>query len=135
MIDYRIEDKIGVITLNRPERRNAQTPAFLAELNDAWMSATDDDEVAVIVLRAEGPHFSSGHDLDVPDDPAKGIATQRGIENYYRFEYKTYFQYTRAWRAIPKPSIAAVQGACIAAGLMLAWPCDVIVAADNAYFS
>jgi enoyl-CoA hydratase len=135
MIDYRVDDKVGVITLNRPEQRNAQSPAFLRQLNDAWMQAASDRAVVVIVLRAEGPHFSAGHDLDARDDPAKGLATQRGIENYYDFEYRTYFGYTRSWRAIPKPSIAAVQGACVAAGLMLAWPCDLIVAAENAYFS
>ena len=58
-----------------------------------------------------------------------------GFEGLYDFERIHYLGYARKWRDVPKPSIAAVQGACIAAGLMLCWPCDLIIAADNAYFS
>jgi enoyl-CoA hydratase len=56
-------------------------------------------------------------------------------ESYYDWETRGYLEYARRWRDIPKPTIAAVQGKCIAAGLMLCWPCDLIVAADNAQFS
>ena len=56
-------------------------------------------------------------------------------EGHYDWETRGYFHYAKRWRDIPKPSIAAVQGKCIAAGLMLCWPCDLIVAADNAEFS
>lgn len=135
MIEYKVEGRIARITLARAERRNAQTPQLLRELDAAWSEAARDKEVVVIVLDAEGPHFSAGHDMKNRDDPAKGLETQRGIENFYAFEYETYFGYTKRWRDIPKPSIAAVQGACVAAGLMLAWPCDLIVAAEDAYFS
>lgn len=57
------------------------------------------------------------------------------IDQYYDFEFRGYFRYASSWRDIPKPSIAAVQGKCIGAGLMLCWPCDLIVAAQNASFS
>jgi enoyl-CoA hydratase len=56
-------------------------------------------------------------------------------EDYYDWETRGYLEYAKRWRDIPKPTIAAVQGKCIAAGLMLCWPCDLIVAADNAQFS
>jgi enoyl-CoA hydratase len=53
----------------------------------------------------------------------------------YRWELKHYLGYSKKWRDLPKPTIAAVQGACIAGGLMLAWPCDLIIAASDARFS
>jgi enoyl-CoA hydratase len=53
----------------------------------------------------------------------------------YDWEKRHYLHYAKSWREVPKPSIAAVQGKCIAAGLMLCWPCDLIVAADDAQFS
>jgi enoyl-CoA hydratase len=60
---------------------------------------------------------------------------QLEVTSYYDWETRGYLAYARRWRDVPKPSIAAVQGKCIAAGLMLCWPCDLIVAADNAQFS
>lgn len=130
-IDYEVAEKIATITLNRPEAANAQNPELLDELDAAWMRAADDDEVAVIVLRANGKHFSAGHDLKgggpVPDKIT--------LEFIYKHECKRYLEYTLRWRNVPKPSIAAVQGRCISGGLMLCWPCDLIIAADDAQFS
>ena len=60
---------------------------------------------------------------------------ERGLQAIYEWEAIHYLGYSRQWRDVPKPSIAAVQGQCIAGGLMLCWPCDLIVAADNAKFS
>ena len=60
---YRTEGAVGVITLNRPEKRNAQNLDLLYQVNDAFDQAANDDDVTVVVLRAEGPDFSSGHDL------------------------------------------------------------------------
>jgi hypothetical protein len=59
--------KIARIILNRPERRNAQDTELLYALNDAFDRAAHDEEIAVIVLAANGPHFSAGHDLREPD--------------------------------------------------------------------
>ncbi len=139
---YETADAVATITLNRPDRRNAQNQPLLEELNEAWERAAADDDVRVILLRAEGPHFSAGHDMSpeaTQSNPAfkkisDSIAT-RGTLELYSWEAKHYFGFSRRWREIPKPSIAAVQGACIAGGLLLAWPCDLIVAADNARFS
>ncbi|WP_019927847.1 enoyl-CoA hydratase [Nocardia sp. BMG111209] len=130
-IDYAVADKIATITLNRPEAANAQNAALLDELDAAWVRAADDPEVAVIVLRAEGKHFSAGHDLrgggPVPDK----ITLELIVAN----ESRRYLEYSLRWRNIPKPSIAAVQGRCISGGLLLCWPCDLIIAAEDAQFS
>jgi enoyl-CoA hydratase len=140
-IQYETSDRVATITLNRPEQRNAQNQQLLEELNAAWEAAAQDDEVGVILLRANGPHFSAGHDMtalsksDEERQKMRDSLQARGSLGIYTWESKYYFGYSRRWREIPKPSIAAVQGACIAGGLLLAWPCDLIIAADNARFS
>ena len=130
-IDYEVRDRIATITLNRPEAANAQNPELLDELDAAWTRAAEDNEVSVIVLRANGKHFSAGHDLrgggPVPDKIT--------LEFIIQHEAKRYLEYTLRWRNVPKPSIAAVQGRCISGGLLLCWPCDLIIAADDAQFS
>lgn len=138
---YDVADGVATITLNRPDRRNAQHQPLLLELNDAWEAAAEDDDVRVILLRAEGPHFSAGHDTSGAGVAASGMSKigstipDTGMLELYKWEAKHYMGFSRRWREIPKPSIAAVQGACIAGGLLLAWPCDLIIAADNARFS
>jgi enoyl-CoA hydratase/carnithine racemase len=130
-IRYEVSDHIATITLDRPEVFNAQNMALLDELDAAWTKAATDDDVRVILLRAEGKHFSSGHDLK-DRWPEPGALT---LEWIYQAESRRYLEYTLRWRNVPKPSIAAVQGLCIAGGLMLCWPCDLIVAAEDARFS
>lgn len=129
------DGKIAVITLNRPAKRNAQDRELLNLLDHYWSEAAEDNSIHVLVLRANGPHFSAGHDLKpdeanqtLPDFKSEGMATM------YRNEQRYFLGYCMKWRNFPKPSIAAVQGSCIAAGLMLCWPCDLIVAADDARF-
>jgi enoyl-CoA hydratase len=131
-IRYEVAEKIATITLNRPEAANAQNAQLLEELDAAWTRAADDDEVAVIVLRGEGKHFSSGHDLKGSGVKIEGKVT---LEQVYRHEARRYLEFSLRWRNVPKPSIAAVQGRCIAGGLLLCWPCDLIVAAEDALFS
>lgn len=135
---------IARIVLNRPDTRNAQDTRLLYELNDAFNKAAYDDEVKVIILAANGPHFSSGHDLRERDASAvmKEFPTVgtwcgfecAGAEAQMAREKEIYIGFSERWRNIPKPTIAEVQGKCIAGGLMLVWPCDIIVAADDAAF-
>ncbi|HEX5585795.1 MAG TPA: enoyl-CoA hydratase-related protein, partial [Acidimicrobiia bacterium] len=139
-IQYEVIDHVGVITLDRPEKANAQHRPLLVELNDSFERAVADDDVNVVLLQANGRHFSAGHDLGgaPPRDDAKaGDAPPRPytMVDTYTNEAEYFLGYSLAWRNIPKPSIAAVQGKCVAAGLMLCWPCDLIIAADNAEFS
>ncbi|MDT5112594.1 MAG: enoyl-CoA hydratase, partial [Mycobacterium sp.] len=138
-VRYDVDGRVAVITLDRPEAANAQTPGVLKDLDDAWRRADEAPDVRVIVLQTTGKHFSAGHDMSGTDPSADGrsLSPQRTdgkllAETYYDWETRGYLEYAKRWRDIPKPSIAAVQGKCIAAGLMLCWPCDLIVAADNA---
>ena len=130
---YEVADAIGVITLNRPEAANAQSHRVLEELDRAWQAADKDPAVKVIVFKSNGKHFSAGHDLSSTKSGAEPVAWH--ADTHYDWETRHYLHYAKSWRAVPKPSIAAVQGKCIAGGLMLCWPCDLIVAADNAQFS
>ena len=117
---YEVSDRVAVITLNRPEVANAQNAELLDDLDAAWTRAADDDEVRVIVLRGNGKHFSSGHDLKGGGRAPEQIT----LEYVYKYEARRYLEYSLRWRNVPKPSIAAVQGKCIAGGLLLCWPCD-----------
>ena len=135
---YEVTDEaVGVVTLNRPDKANSQTPAMLDELNDVLMGAAADRAVKVIVLQANGKHFSAGHDISGEgrrEEDAIDLKVE-GLAGIYEWETKRYIGYSRAWRDIRKPTIAAVQGQCIAGGLLLCWPMDIIIAADNAKFS
>jgi enoyl-CoA hydratase len=130
---YEVTDAVAVITLNRPEAANAQSHKVLEELDAAWQAADRDPLVKVIVLKSNGKHFSAGHDMSRTKDASAPVEWH--ADTHYDWETRHYLHYAKSWRAVPKPSIAAVQGKCIAAGLMLCWPCDLIVAADNAEFS
>lgn len=134
---YEVRDNIGVITLNRVKQRNAQDLDLIKQLDAIWMQAAQDDQVKVIVLKANGPHFSAGHDItDAAMDQVTCIDWDKEpVADLYAYESEHFLGYCNKWRNIPKPTIAAVHGACIAAGLMLIWPCDLIIAADNARFS
>lgn len=141
LITYDKLDRVAIISLNRPEANNAQNPPLLAELDAAFDTATDDEDVRVIILNATGRHFSAGHDISeavTKQEPWLSMfddTDENGLLRMYRWEASHFLHYSVKWRNIPKPTIAAVQGACVAAGLMLAWPMDLIVAADNARFS
>ena len=137
---------VALVTMNRPRYRNAQNAAMTFALDAAFTGAMSDDAVRVIVLAGAGDHFSAGHDIGTPDrDIHKSfdrIATtfwehedKAGAEAMFVREAELYLGMCRRWRELPKPTIAMVQGACIAGGLMLAWICDLIVAADDAFFA
>jgi len=136
-VEYEVDDAVGVITLNRPEAANAQSAKVLVELDQAWRAADEDSRVKVIVFKTVGKHFSAGHDMSGTDNDDLNEVDDvfSTPEGHYDWETRHYLHYAKAWRDVPKPSIAAVQGKCIAAGLMLCWPCDLIIAAENAEFS
>jgi enoyl-CoA hydratase len=137
-LQYEVKDGVAVISLNRPDKANSQHHPLLHELDGCWRAAEADHDVKVILLRANGRHFSAGHDLTGFGDPEIDRMQAEGtysLDVHYDVEARVFFGYTLGWRNSPKPSIAAVQGKCVAAGLMLCWPCDLIIAADNAEFS
>lgn len=138
-------EHVARIVLNRPETRNSQNTQMLYELNDAFDVAAQDDNVKVIILAANGPHFSAGHDLREQNSYQKMSEfrtvgtwcgfTCAGAEAQMAREKEIYIGFSERWRNVPKPTIAAVQGRCVAGGLMLIWPCDLIIASDDAQFS
>ena len=136
------EHGVAEVTLDRPETRNAQNKRMTYELNAAFDDAARRTDVKVIVLRADGPHFSSGHDMrdresqrDFDLVSTSAGFSREGQEGQMAWEEEVYFQMCWRWRNIPKPVIAAAQGKTIAGGLMLLWIADVILAADDAQFS
>lgn len=136
------------ILLDRPEARNAQNRGLLVELDDAFGQAESDDRVRVVILGGAGPLFSSGHDMgskegreELMTGPNQHVTatlnggTRQGAEARMLQEWHYFFRNTLRWRNLRKITVAQVQGTVYAAGLMLMWACDLIVAADNAYFA
>ncbi|HEX3788671.1 MAG TPA: enoyl-CoA hydratase [Pseudonocardiaceae bacterium] len=145
-VRYERRDRTAIVTMNRPKYRNAQNSAMTYALDAAFSRAVDDDEVSVIVLTGSGAHFSAGHDIGSPgrdvDKSFDRKATlwwdhvgKDGGDQRYAREIEVYLGMCRRWREMPKPTIAMVRGACVAGGLMLAWVCDLIIAAEDAFFA
>jgi len=155
MLEYRFiqyelldEGTIARITLDRPGTRNAQNRGLLVELDDAFGEAEADDQVRVVILCGAGPVFSGGHDMGSKDNRAeqepgpdqhesyrRNGATRTGTEQRMLQEWHYYYQNTLRWRNLRKITIAQVHGTVYAAGLMLMWACDLIVAADDTRFA
>ena len=134
---------VARIVMNRPDKLNAQGVVMTYELDDAFKRACHDDDVHIIILAGAGNHFNAGHDLsgDGPVMPSVeqsvGLWGQYGAagwEGFYSREKEVYLEVTERWRNAPKPTIAEIQGAVVAGGLMLAWACDLIVCSDDARF-
>ncbi len=136
------------IMLNRPRYRNAQHRPLLIELDDAFRRAEADDHVRVVILAGAGTAFSSGHDMGSPEhlaerDPGPRQHTTRrtnggsrgGAEQRTLQEWHYFFQNTLRWRNLRKITIAQAHGPVYSAGLMLAWACDLIVAAEGTTFA
>lgn len=130
-IDYEVASRVARIWHNRPAARNAENRRLLQELDDALQAASADDAVGVIVIGGRGEHFSSGHDI------REGAAERPNptVEQRWAYEERYYLRYALNIWDCPKPTIAQVQGACIAGGFMVANMCDLIVAAEDAFFS
>ena len=118
-----VENQIAVITLNRPERRNAINQQLLIRLYDALDAVTVRDDVRVIIITGNGPSFCAG--LDLGAIGKENLFDPRGDGS----------DLPDLMRACNKPIIAAVNGHAITGGFELALNCDFIIAAENAQFS
>ena len=119
-------DGVATLTLNNPERRNALSSPTLEALERLLEQIARDSEARVVVLRSEGPVFSSGHDLN---------ELVNGDSDEYTTVFEACTRVMEAIRLLPKPVIAQVQGLATAAGCQLVATCDIAVAADNAAFA
>ena len=126
LVRFELEDGVAVLTLNNPGRRNALSSEVLETLKEYLDRFTDDRSVRVVVLRAEGPVFSSGHDLNELIDRD---------EESYTAVFDVCTQVMESIRLLPKPVIAQVQGLATAAGCQLVATCDLAVAAESAAFA
>ena len=134
-IAYAVQDGVGVITLNRPAYRNAQSYRMLDEIDAAFDLAGADEAVRVVVVRGSGGVFSTGHDLGTAEgmEYRKALGAKPGIQTYDQFK-KYNLDLLLKWRNFPKPTIAMVEGYCIYAGWMLAAAMDVVFASEDAEF-
>ena len=146
LVTYEQRGAVALITMNRPGVRNAQNADMTFQLDNAFLRAVNDDSVGAIILAGAGDHFSAGHDIGTPMRDIHRNFERRattywphedkaGAEAIFVREAELYVGMCRRWRELPKPTVAMVQGACIAGGLMLAWVCDLIVASDDAFFA
>jgi enoyl-CoA hydratase/carnithine racemase len=122
VIRYQRHGKVSVITLDRPPL-NSYDGLFHAQLQDAWRVAKADIETTVVVMKANGRHFCAGANLKDPR-PAPGGAVELPP-----------WEEIRLIKSVMKPTIAAVQGGCIGGGQRIAWPCDLVFCAEDAFFS
>ena len=123
------EDSILCITFNRPHKYNALTFAMLAELGEVLDSFREDDNLRVLLLRANGPFYSAG--LDVSEGLAPETESGIGFRNWYRREIHRLFDEIEA---IEKPIVSAIQGPCLGGALEMALSCDFRLASESAKF-
>ncbi|MDZ4716312.1 MAG: enoyl-CoA hydratase-related protein [Cytophagales bacterium] len=128
LIDYTAKNRIGYITLNRPDKRNALNQEMVSELRNAFATAADDPEAKVVVLKANGDAFCAGADLAY-------------LQQLQKFSYEENLEDSRNLKALyhqvytlPKVVIAQVEGSAIAGGSGLVTVCDFAFAIPEAKF-
>lgn len=128
VIEYETAPPVARITLNRPDKLNALSYALVDGLRDALRRAAADDDVKVVVLRGAGRAFSAGYDLS--EEVSDAI---EGVDAWHQVLSKD-VDLTLELLRLPKPTIAAVHGWCLAGGCEIAMACDLIVATRDAKF-
>lgn len=125
-ISFECEGNIALLTLNRPQRRNALSLALMRELLDCLGEIESRRDLRVVILAANGKVFSSGHDLSE--------MVGREISEY-RTLFEVCTELMEKLQSIPQPVIAAVQGIATAAGCQLVATCDLAIASEQAAFA
>lgn len=129
-IEYKVEDKIASIVLNRPDKLNAVTSTMYVEINDAVVRAGEDPEARVIVIRGNGRCFSAGADLNDKTEPLSFGSLEELMLRHATPESRVYWS---IWN-VPKPVIASVHSYCLAGALWITQMCDLTIAAESAEF-
>ena len=131
LVLYEVDEKVGIVTLNRPEKLNAISAELQAQLTDAFARADADSQTSVVLLRAEGRSFCAGYDISARD-PAKDDWRSDPTKTHEHLRVQLDFEML-AW-LMKKPVIASVQGHVMGGGCELVMLCDLTIAADNATF-
>jgi enoyl-CoA hydratase/carnithine racemase len=132
---YRVEERVAVVTLNRPDRLNAWTPVMQAEVKAAMRAASGDPQVRVIVLTGAGRGFCAGADMSALQGIQSGERRERAPEEPFDGHAHQSFQRTHSYfPSVPKPIIAAVNGPCAGLGMVIALYADMRFASQNAVF-
>lgn len=128
LVLYSVSERIATIAINRPEKRNALNPDLVQQLTDSFISASEDDQVKVIVLKANGAVFSAGADLAYLQQLQLNTYEENlaDSENLKRLFTTIYY--------LPKVVIAQVEGHAIAGGCGLATVCDITFSVPEASF-
>jgi len=121
-------ERIATVRLNRPEKRNALSPALLTELHDAFVSLGARQDISVIILEGNGKAFCAGADLEYLEHMS-AFSIQENHQDSLHLKKAFHAVYT-----CPKPVIAKVHGPAIAGGCGLATVCDFVIAGDSAIF-
>jgi len=127
---YEVDGNVAIITMNRPDKRNALSTALKAKIMELMHRAEADDNVAVVVLRGKGKTFCAG--ADISPNPDKELRKGDALKTHAHHHRTLDFHMT-PW-LLGKPVIASVQGHAMGAGCELAMMCDMTIAADTAIF-
>ena len=130
LVTYATDDKVSIITLNRPDKLNAISVELKRSLVERFHEADEDPASAVVVLRAEGRSFSAGYDIG--PNPARAARRGNALAWHESLTDDVALEMT-PWD-MRKPVIASVQGHCLGGGCELAMMCDLTIAADDALF-
>jgi enoyl-CoA hydratase len=130
LVLYETKEKVGIITMNRPEKLNALSKELREGVAAAFRRAEEDETTSVVVLRAEGRSFCVGYDIS--GDPSFEAHRHDALKWHDRLSRSLDFEMT-PWN-MKKPVVASVQGHALGGGCELAMFCDLTVAADNATF-
>jgi enoyl-CoA hydratase/carnithine racemase len=130
LVTYAVDGKVGIVTLNRPDKLNAITPELKALLIERFHEADRDPATSVVVVRAEGRAFSAGY--DIAPNPARAARRGNALAWHESLTDDVRLEMT-PWD-MRKPVIASVQGHCLGGGCEMVMMCDVTIAADDALF-
>jgi len=128
LVLYSVANRIATITINRPEKRNALNPQLIVDLTENFIRASEDDEVKLIILKANGTSFSAGADLEYLQQLQKNTFEENVADSNRLKKLFTTIYY------LPKVVIAQVEGHAIAGGCGLATICDIIFATPESNF-
>jgi len=132
LVLYDVDEKVGIITLNRPEKLNAISAELQQQLTGAFGRADADPATSVVLLRAEGRSFCAGYDISARDPGADDWRSDSAKAHEH---LRPQLEFEMLPWTMKKPVIAAVQGHVMGGGCELVMLCDLTIAADNASFA